>query len=58
MLTFRRSLSRRALLAASVLAALPACAGTNWLAKAAQITMPFAPGGGRTTSRSRSSRRN
>lgn len=44
MLTFRRSLSRRTLLAASALAALPARADT-WPSKAVHITVPFAPGG-------------
>jgi tripartite-type tricarboxylate transporter receptor subunit TctC len=47
MLTFRRSLSRRTLLAASALAALPASgrADTNWPNKAVHIVVPFAPGG-------------
>ncbi|HYD04633.1 MAG TPA: tripartite tricarboxylate transporter substrate binding protein, partial [Reyranella sp.] len=50
MLTFRRSLSRRTLLAASALAAVPASsfragADTIWPTKAVHITVPFAPGG-------------
>ncbi len=45
MLTFRRSLSRRTLLAASALAAFPARANTNWPNKAVHIVVPFAPGG-------------
>ena len=48
--TFRRSLSRRSLLAASAAAALPssfhgASAQTNWPNKAVHIVVPFAPGG-------------
>jgi tripartite-type tricarboxylate transporter receptor subunit TctC len=50
MLTFRRPLSRRTLLAASTLAALPvpvfrARANTDWPTKAVHIVVPFAPGG-------------
>jgi tripartite-type tricarboxylate transporter receptor subunit TctC len=44
MSTFRISLSRRAVLAAPILAALPARAET-WPSKAVHITVPFAPGG-------------
>jgi tripartite-type tricarboxylate transporter receptor subunit TctC len=44
--TFRRSLSRRALLAAPLLATLPAAARADtWPAKAVHIVVPFAPGG-------------
>ena len=44
MSAFRMSLSRRALLAAPLLAALPAHA-QSWHAKAVHIVVPFAPGG-------------
>jgi tripartite-type tricarboxylate transporter receptor subunit TctC len=47
--TFRRSLSRRTLLAASALAALPApshdALADSWPSKAVHIIVPFAPGG-------------
>ena len=45
--TFRRSLSRRTLLAVPALAALPAlrCLADTWPSKAVHIVVPFAPGG-------------